>query len=122
MADEHPLLVRLRLAATSRGARLFRNNVGLGYVGRVVRREPGLLTLANARPIKFGLGKGSSDLIGWRTVTVTPDMVGKKVAVFMAVEAKTPNVVVTADQQAFVNAVNDQGGIGIIARSEDDLM
>jgi hypothetical protein len=129
MADEHPLLVRLRLAATRRGARLFRNNTGLGWVGKftafhkpqMVRVNKGDVLVREARPLHAGIGKGGSDLIGWTPVTITPDMVGTTLAVFTAVEAKTEGVAVTPEQAAFVHAVLDQGGKAGIAFHEDDL-
>jgi len=59
------------------GVVTFRNNVG------AVKSDDG-------RFVRFGLCPGSSDRIGWVSVVVTPDMVGKRVAVFLGVEAKTP--------------------------------
>jgi ribosomal protein S19 len=44
-----------------------------------------------ADPVQFGLCKGSADLIGWKRVTVTPEMVGSTVAVFTSIEVKTRN-------------------------------
>lgn len=64
--------------------RLYRNNVGMAFAGRPEKR--GVVTIIhNAYPIRYGLAVGSADLIGYRMVTVTPDMVGKKLAVFMSV-------------------------------------
>lgn len=121
MADEHPLLVKLRLLASSRGARLFRNNVGTGWIGKMRRLPTGDMHLKAPRPLHAGLCKGSSDLIGWRTVTITPDMVGQKFARFLAVEVKTPGVELTEEQAAFIKAVNDQGGLAAEIRSEEEL-
>jgi hypothetical protein len=88
------------------GLRLFRNNVG------VLRDREG-------RAVRFGLAPGSSDLIGWRTVTITPDMVGQKVAVFTALEVKAPGGThkVTAEQRRFLDVVEAAGGIAGVARS-----
>jgi hypothetical protein len=37
-----------------------------------------------------GLVKATADLIGWRSITITPDMVGTTVAIFASIEVKTP--------------------------------
>lgn len=98
----------IRLAVGARSdTRLFRNNVGscISSDGRVVR---------------FGLCPGSSDLIGFRTITVTPDMVGQQVAVFSAVEVKTTKGRPTEQQQKFIQLVQRSGGIAGIARSVDE--
>lgn len=101
-----------------RGAvRVFRQNVGVGWVGRVVARKGRTLILEDARPLHAGLCVGSSDLIGWRTVEVTPDMVGRRLAVFLAIEAKADDGATTDDQETFGAAVVNAGGIFIVARS-----
>ena len=51
------------------GIRVFRNNVGLA-------RFP------DGSTVRYGLCPGSADLIGWRTVTITQDMVGQPFAQF----------------------------------------
>lgn len=103
------------------GVTMFRNNVGLGWSGKLVRHDQatGTVVLANARPVKFGLIKGSSDLVGWRSRVVTPDMVGQPVAIFAAVEVKA-DTKPTPEQNAFGAAVTAAGGIYGVARSEAD--
>jgi hypothetical protein len=121
MARERDILNPLLKAATLKGARLFRQNVGTGWVGRILRQEPGLITLANPRALHAGLCKGSSDVIGWTPVLVTQDMVGKQVAVMTAVEIKTKGVTVTPEQARFVQAVCGMGGFGMVVRSVEDF-
>jgi hypothetical protein len=70
----------------------------------------------DARPLHAGLCEGSSDLIGWTPVTITPDMVGTTIAVFTAVEVKTGRVRVTEAQTRFLDAVTAAGGIARVAR------
>lgn len=71
--------------------------------------------------MQFGVGSpGGSDLIGYRRVTVTPEMVGQDLAVFAAVEVKTPRGRVKAEQQQFVDHIRSAGGIAGIARSVDE--
>ena len=65
---------------------------------------------------------GSGDLIGWNSVEVTPDMVGKKVAIFLSVETKRPkNGHVSTEQKTWMNVVNNAGGIAIVTNSEDKI-
>lgn len=113
--DEKNLLNKLMLTAPDNEI-LFRNNVGTGWVGEVVKKGQDFIVLRDPRVLHAGLCVGSSDLIGWRSVEITPEMVGKKVAVFVAIEAKTGKVRVTPDQENFIARVKDAGGIGEIIR------
>ena len=100
--------------------RLFRNNVGLGFQGTIDQvLEGSWVFLKPFRRIKFGLFNGSSDLIGWKSIKITPDMVGSKVAVFTAIEVKKPGKKVKSDspQENFLEQVDKSGGISIVARS-----
>ena len=107
--DETTLQQQIRLALGTRpDLRLFRNNTGT------------LPDPRTGRPVQFGLAKGSADLIGLRTVTITPDMVGQQVAVFTSIEVKTPKGRPTAAQQNWLNMVRSLGGIAGIARSVRD--
>lgn len=100
---------RIRLAlGTTPHLRLFRNQVGQ------------LPDPRTGRPVQFGLARGSSDLIGWRTVTVTPDMVGTRLAVFTSIEVKTPTGRLTPQQHAWLGTVRGAGGIAGVARSVRD--
>jgi len=70
--------------------------------------------------VQFGLARGSADLIGWRTITITPDMVGQQLAVFTSIEVKTEHGRVRPEQHAWQRTVSDAGGIAGIARSVRD--
>jgi dihydroxyacid dehydratase/phosphogluconate dehydratase len=70
--------------------------------------------------VQFGLARGSADLIGYRTVTITPEMVGQQVAVFASIEVKTPTGRIRPDQQAWLETVQAAGGIAGVARSVED--
>lgn len=107
MASEQSIQQHIRLACSIGSCRLFRNNTGT-------------LRDQNGRPVQFGLCKGSADLIGWRTVTVTEEMVGTTVAVFTSIEVKTPTGRVKPEQQQWLDAVQAAGGIAGVARSIDD--
>ena len=71
------------------------------------------------RLVKFGLCKGSSDLIGFRSITITPDMVGQKIAVFSAIEVKDKGKA-TVDQRNFINIINNAGGYAGVAKNVND--
>ena len=102
---------RIRLAlGTNPDARMFRNQVG------------SLPDPRTGRLVTFGLTRGSADLIGWRTVTVTPAMVGTRLAIFTSIEVKTPTGRVRPEQQAWLEAVQQAGGIAGVARSVNDAL
>lgn len=117
---EGNVIDRVMLEISKLKCRLFRNNTGMGWSGELLRKKEGTVTLGNARPLHAGLVKGSSDLIGWTTVTVTPEMVGKEVAVFTAMEVKTGKLSPTKEQANFLQRVNDAGGIAGVAHSPEE--
>ena len=106
---ETTLQQQIRLAlGTNPDARIFRNQVG------------SLPDPRTGRLVTFGLARGSADLIGWRTVVITRDMVGQRLAVFTSIEVKTPTGRVSPQQQAWLSVVQGAGGIAGIARSVTD--
>ncbi len=109
MPSEQTIQQHIRLACSKGDCRLFRNNTGT-------------LKDANGRPVSFGLCKGSADLIGWRTVTITPEMVGQQVAIFTSIEVKSSSGRVKPEQQQWLNAVQAAGGIAGVARSVGEAM
>lgn len=113
----------IRLAVgTLPHVRLFRNNRGVAWMGKIVSRRDGLLVLANARPVEFGLTNGASDLIGPVQMTITDSDVGRTVALFGAAEVKRPGENVPEHQQRFVDFVSDFGGVAGVVRSPDDAV
>ncbi len=71
--------------------------------------------------MQFGVGSpGGSDLIGYRKVMITPEMVGTEIAVFAAVEVKAAKGRATEQQKAFIEHIRNAGGIAGIARSVDE--
>jgi len=109
----------LRAAGSKPHVRVFRNQVGEGYVGKAMRDPEGVF-LSDARHVRMGLFPGSGDLIGWRTLTITPDMVGQSIAQFLSIEVKTPTGKVRPDQRNWLDQINAAGGLAIIARSVTD--
>jgi hypothetical protein len=109
------------MAATKLGARLFRNNTGTGWAGDKVVHLKDKVIIENPRPLRAGLMKGSSDLIGWTPITIDYHMVGKTIAVFTAMECKTPTGRVSEDQKIFIGNVEQANGIVGVIRSDDDV-
>lgn len=118
------------LAASVAKSVLFRNNVGTGWIGKsirlaagqVYRAKGGEMVITNPRPLHAGLVTGSSDNIGWVKIIVTPEMVGMKLAVFLAVESKVPHVgKLSKEQKHWITVVNTEGGVAFIATSPEDF-
>lgn len=104
---EADLYDKIRLAASSLGCRLFRNNVG------VFRSAD-----KGQRFIRVGLCTGSSDLVGWRMVSLG----GTTVAQFVALEVKLPGAKTSKHQAVFLRAVADQGGLsGVVTSVRETL-
>lgn len=114
-------IMRSIMAAISKpGTRVFRQNTGVAWQGDVRKNPDGSITIRNPRPIHAGLCKGSSDLIGWKSVLVASHHVGKRLAVFLAIETKGKRTVTTPEQTNFLDRVKSDGGLAGIARSVDD--
>ncbi len=67
--------------------RLWRANSGKGWAGKVVSISGGILKLANFGRLDL-FPKGTPDNIGFDSIIITPEMVGKRVAVFVGTEIK----------------------------------
>jgi len=107
LASEQTIQQHIRLRCSRGPVRLYRNNTGTLYDRQ-------------GRPVTFGLAKGSADLIGWRTITITPDMVGQRVAVFTSLEVKAERGRVSPEQRQWLEAVQAAGGIAGVVRSVED--
>lgn len=114
MALEAPVLKNVMLEASRLGFRLFRNNRGLFYT-------------QDGRLVRAGLeAEGASDTIGFVPVVITPEMVGRTIAVFLAVETKKPGWMkprteTERKQENFIRFVNGHGGIGMFLSDAADL-
>lgn len=106
---ESAIQKQIQIVASQHLARLFRNNNGV-------------LQDKNGTYVRYGLCVGSSDLIGFTMREVRQEDVGKKVAIFTALEVKTPTGRATKEQQDFINAVINAGGIAAIVRSTDEAI
>lgn len=107
--SETEIQQQIRLQCSRGPVRLWRNNSG------------SLPDPRTGRYVTFGVGSpGGSDLIGYRRVRITPEMVGQEIAQFAAVEVKTARGRVRPEQQQFIEHVRGAGGVAGIARSVDD--
>lgn len=112
---------------------LFRNNVGAAWAGIPGRMftatseqvtlpvKPGsrYMLIENPQRIEFGLGKGSLDFVGWKSVLITADMVGRTVAVHTEVEGKTEEGRLTDEQKHRIHMVRLAGGFAFVVRDEN---
>ena len=110
MAKSEKLVQKEIIIALNQGkSRAFRNNVGSA------KTEDG-------RYISFGLMKGSGDLIGWESITITPDMVGQEFARFLSVEVKAEKGgKVSEAQQKWCDRVNQAGGRAVITNTSEGI-
>ena len=109
--SETKIQQEIRLALGQRSdLRLFRNETG---------KLPDPRT---GRWVQFGLAKGSSDLVGFKTIKITPEMIGQEVAQFVSIEIKTERGKLTEVQQNWLQKVHDSGGIVGVARSIQDAL
>ena len=83
----------------ARGCTMYRNNVG------AYEYAPGAW-------VRYGVGNpGGSDLIGYRPIKITADMVGTTIAQFIALEVKGVNGRVTDEQRHFVRVARESGAL-----------
>jgi hypothetical protein len=122
---EAAIMRAIMAEAPKHGARLFRNNVGQAWAGKLQQRSSThteafcSAVIIDPYPVHFGLCEGSSDLIGWMPVHWDATILD---AIFLAVEVKTPRGRVSKEQQAFIDAVNKAGGIAGVCRSVEDFV
>lgn len=102
---------------------------------KLMRNNRGQLRNQFGTPVSYGLGNTgkdnekdflSSDRIAIVEIVITPEMVGKKIGVFAAIEVKSEDWVFTGTkreigQKNFIDFVISKGGIGGFAKSVDDL-
>lgn len=89
--------------------------------GVLYRNRRGMVQLQSGARMPIGLGpNGTGDLIGYLTITITPDMIGRKVAIFSMIESKTATGKLEDHQRDRILEVRDAGGISGCARSAED--
>ena len=120
--SEAAIQTRIRLEATKKGCRVWRNNVGGTYTdeGSFIRYG-----LANDSKQMNNLIK-SSDLIGIRPLLITQDHVGHVIGQFIAREVKAANWSYSGTKREeaqlnFLNIVAGMGGDAAFANSVGTL-
>lgn len=112
----------VRLEAAKKGLKLWRNNVGV-------------LDDARGVPVRYGLANDSTrlnetiksgDLIGWRSVLITPAHLGSTIAQFVSRECKHPRWTYKGDeheaaQLRWAEVVIASGGDACFASAEGTL-
>lgn len=112
---------------------MFRLNSGKAWLsgaGPVQRLQDGSVVVPAARPVALGLALtngdpvvGQSDLLGWHSIVVTPEMVGAKVAVVTGIETKRTKGGRKGENQInFGNQLVAAGGIAGFASSAEEAL
>lgn len=118
--SEHGEQNEIRNALVDDGL-FFRANVGRAWASNdITTMADGTMILRSPRPFSTGLPTGFADVFGMTPVVVTPDMVGKTIAVFTAIECKSARGKSRDAQERFIAAVVAAGGRAGFARSVDD--
>lgn len=130
--DHTTVLASALIEASRRGWRLSRNECGGGEIGTKIgehtvstsRGPMRIVEIIKSRHIKYGLfNPGGLDAIGWQSIEITPAMVGARVAVFTAVDAKTAGYPTLSEgQRNFVRQVTQAGGLCYVARRKDGVV
>lgn len=134
MASEGTTQRQIWLALASI-SRLFRLNTGRAWISGlgpkgVQRLSDGSVRIAAARSIALGLSApngdpiiGACDLPGWTSVVITPEMIGRTVAVFTSIECKpTKGGRVSKEQANWMEQVQKAGGIAGVANSPESAL
>lgn len=124
MKDESTVQQEIQIQAKYFNCDLMRNNSGAlkDDTGRVVRYGLGNVSKEHNDRIK------SSDLVGFTKIVITPEMIGKTVAVFTAIECKkeawNENKILDdreKSQKSFIDWIKKNGGFAGFANSVDRL-
>lgn len=140
MSDSHRKILQdvfIKLGSRQ-DIRVFKNPVGLAISGkefkltdvqrwqirRICRLKSSvrIKLLIEPHEIKYGLTPGSADLIGFKRVKITPDMVGKEIAQFLSIEIKPEGARIKPNQNNWMHIIKRFGGLAGIARSVADSL
>jgi hypothetical protein len=116
---ETSIVKQIQLDHSTDDVRLFRNNIGECWQGKAYRRADGSVIIVQPYRVTYGLCVGSGDLVGFKSVTVTPEMVGQRIAVFASIEVKDTRGRKSYQQEAWLEMCAAFGAIAGVARSSE---
>lgn len=110
--------------------RMFRINTGMAWAGQKMQGGMGFVALDNARPIVLGLAtsdnksvEGVSDILMMESVVITPEMVGKRVAIVGFIESKKGTKYgATPGQKRWIDFIRKMGGIAGVAKTPEEAL
>jgi hypothetical protein len=125
MTESTTLAAVLGAVGRLRHARLFRQNVGLAWLGQswratsrqTVTVNPGDVVIRNARALHVGV-EGMADCGGWRTIEVG----GQRIAQVLQIEIKSVRGRLSPEQANWARVVTEAGGVAGTARSVDEAL
>lgn len=125
-------LLELKFSRDYHNCVLWANPSGNGVVGKIIKSKEGVYTVKGQRA-KFGGPDGCSDFIGASSIEITPEMVGKNIAVTILIETKPegwrpPTICqknswkTFTQQYYFIRAMRALGCYAGFASSESDII
>ena len=123
MTEEHRIQNQIRdVIAYYHDLNIFRANVGKGwaYSPDYIKNPDGSILIPNPNWFSSGLPRGFPDLFGYKSIIITPDMVGKKFAWFTAMEVKTKIGKLSTEQAEMLKRFDEDGCLNGVVRSVED--
>ena len=122
--SEHAIQNEARLLISDqKEATCFRVNTGQAWTGNKVERlSDGSIIIHDPRPFKTGLPNGFSDLLCIIPFTIQPHHVGKTIARFGTLEAKSAKGRLSVHQRNFIDQVIKRGGVSGVFRTPEQAL
>lgn len=119
---EHNIQNAIRIELSRHGVTTFRANSGYAWASNDISYLPdGSILMRDPRPF-HALPPGFSDLFGITPKRITPEDVGRILAVFTAIEVKQPGKKPSDKQRHFIEFVGKVGGFAGVARSVEEAL
>jgi len=110
MASEKNIQNELIINLSRHGLLVWRNHVGVFRA----YDDP-------KRIVKVGI-PGQPDIMAIKAITITPDMVGKTIGIACQIEVKTPTGRQSQQQKYWQEAVEQRGGVYVLARDPNIII